>query len=66
MLKKDQVGVATGLAVTAVGGDVLFIEAITMRGKGALQLTGQLGDVMRESAQAAYSFATRARQGAWH
>ncbi|MBK6799163.1 MAG: endopeptidase La [Acidobacteria bacterium] len=57
MLKHDQVGVATGLAVTATGGDILFIEAITMKGKGALQLTGQLGDVMRESAFAAYSFA---------
>lgn len=57
MLKHDQVGVATGLAVTATGGDILFIEAITMKGKGNLQLTGQLGDVMRESAQAAYSFA---------
>ncbi len=57
MLKHDQIGVSTGLAVTATGGDVLFIEAITMKGKGALQLTGQLGDVMRESAQAAYSYA---------
>jgi ATP-dependent Lon protease len=57
MLKHDQVGVATGLAVTATGGDILFIEAITMKGKGHLQLTGQLGEVMRESAQAAYSFA---------
>jgi ATP-dependent Lon protease len=57
MLKHDQVGVATGLAVTATGGDILFIEAITMKGKGNLQLTGQLGDVMRESAQAAFSFA---------
>lgn len=56
-LKKDQVGVATGLAWTAVGGDVLFIEALRMRGKGNLVLTGQLGDVMRESAQAAYSYA---------
>jgi ATP-dependent Lon protease len=63
MLKHDQVGVATGLAVTATGGDVLFIEAITMRGKGGLQLTGQLGDVMRESAQAAFSYArARARE----
>jgi ATP-dependent Lon protease len=63
LLKHDQVGVATGLAVTATGGDILFIEAITMRGKGSLQLTGQLGDVMRESAQAAYSFArSRARE----
>jgi len=57
VLKKDQVGVATGLAWTAVGGDVLFIEALRMKGKGNLVLTGQLGDVMRESAQAAYSYA---------
>jgi ATP-dependent Lon protease len=57
ILKKDQVGVATGLAWTAVGGDVLFIEALRMKGKGGLVLTGQLGDVMRESAQAAYSYA---------
>src|SRR5687767_14443774 len=56
-LKKDQIGVATGLAWTAVGGDILFIEALKMRGKGNLVLTGQLGDVMRESAQAAYSYA---------
>jgi len=63
MLKHDQIGVATGLAVTATGGDILFIEALTMKGKGTLQLTGQLGDVMRESAVAAYSFAkSRARE----
>ncbi|MBS1790103.1 MAG: endopeptidase La [Acidobacteria bacterium] len=63
ILKHDQVGVATGLAVTATGGDILFIEALTMRGKGMLQLTGQLGEVMRESAHAAYSFAkSRARE----
>jgi ATP-dependent Lon protease len=49
-------GVATGLAVTAVGGDVLFVEATAMPGKGALTITGQLGDVMRESAQAALSW----------
>jgi len=62
-LRKDQVGVATGLAWTAVGGDVLFIEALRMRGKGQLVLTGQLGEVMRESAQAAYSYAkSRARE----
>ena len=60
MLKNDQVGVVTGLAWTATGGDILFIEAITMKGKGGLQLTGQLGEVMKESAQAAYSYA-RAR-----
>ncbi len=57
VLKKDQIGVATGLAWTAVGGDVLFVEALRMKGKGNLVLTGQLGDVMRESAQAAYSYA---------
>jgi ATP-dependent Lon protease len=63
VLKKDQVGVATGLAWTAVGGDVLFIEALRMKGKGNLVLTGQLGDVMRESAQAAYSYAkSRAKE----
>jgi len=62
-LKKDQVGVATGLAWTAVGGDVLFIEALRMKGKGNLVLTGQLGEVMRESAQAAYSYAkSRAKE----
>jgi ATP-dependent Lon protease len=63
ILKKDQVGVATGLAWTAVGGDVLFIEALRVKGKGTLVLTGQLGEVMRESAQAAYSYAkSRARE----
>jgi ATP-dependent Lon protease len=49
-------GVATGLAWTPVGGDILFIEATKMTGKGQLVLTGQLGDVMKESAQAALSF----------
>jgi ATP-dependent Lon protease len=49
-------GVATGLAWTPVGGDILFIEATRMPGKGSLVLTGQLGDVMKESAQAALSF----------
>ncbi|HEX3695066.1 MAG TPA: endopeptidase La [Polyangia bacterium] len=49
-------GVATGLAWTPVGGDILFIEATKMNGKGQLVLTGQLGDVMKESAQAALSF----------
>ncbi|MDQ3585975.1 MAG: endopeptidase La [Acidobacteriota bacterium] len=57
VLKKDQIGVATGLAWTPVGGDVLFIEALRVRGKGNLVLTGQLGEVMRESAQAAFSYA---------
>jgi ATP-dependent Lon protease len=49
-------GVATGLAWTAVGGDILFIEATKMRGKGSLTLTGSLGDVMKESAHAALSY----------
>ncbi|MEX1358671.1 MAG: endopeptidase La [Gaiellaceae bacterium] len=49
-------GVATGLAYTPVGGDVLFIEATAYPGKGRLVITGQLGDVMRESAQAAHSW----------
>jgi ATP-dependent Lon protease len=56
-------GIATGLAVTAVGGDILFIEATGMKGKGLLTLTGQLGDVMRESAQIAHSYVrSKARQ----
>src|SRR5204863_5373371 len=50
-------GVATGLAWTPVGGDILFIEASRIPGKGNLILTGQLGDVMKESAQAALSLA---------
>jgi ATP-dependent Lon protease len=49
-------GVATGLAWTAAGGDILFIEATKMTGKGSMTLTGQLGDVMKESAQAALSY----------
>src|SRR5712691_8124025 len=63
LLKKDQVGVATGLAWTSTGGDILFVEALAVRGKGVLRLTGQLGDVMKESAQAAMSYArARARE----
>jgi ATP-dependent Lon protease len=57
LLNRDRVGVATGLAWTAVGGDLLFIEVVAVPGKGLLLLTGQLGDVMKESAQAALSFA---------
>jgi ATP-dependent Lon protease len=57
VLKKNQVGVATGLAWTPAGGDVLFIEALLTSGKGSLLLTGQLGEVMKESAQAAFSWA---------
>ncbi len=49
-------GIATGLAVTSFGGDILFIEATRMKGKGTLTLTGHLGEVMRESAQIAHSY----------
>jgi ATP-dependent Lon protease len=56
-LKEDRVGVATGLAYTPVGGDVLLVEAIPLAGKGDLELTGSLGDVMKESASAALSLA---------
>ncbi len=54
--KKDEVGMSTGLAWTEAGGDILFIEAALMPGKGSLTLTGHLGDVMKESAQAAMSY----------
>jgi ATP-dependent Lon protease len=54
--KTDQIGIATGLAWTAVGGETLFIEVNLMNGEGKIQLTGQLGDVMKESAQAGLSF----------
>lgn len=55
-IKKDEVGVSTGLAWTETGGDIIYIEATIMKGKGSLTLTGQLGDVMKESAQAALSY----------
>jgi len=55
-IKKDEVGVATGLAWTETGGDIIYIEATIMKGKGTLTLTGQLGDVMKESAHAALSY----------
>jgi len=54
--KRDEVGLATGLAWTQSGGDVLFIEVSVVPGKGRITLTGQLGDVMKESAQAAISY----------
>ncbi len=54
-LKKSVPGVATGLAWTQVGGEILFIETVQTKGKGKIQITGQLGDVMKESAEIAYT-----------
>src|SRR5208283_5674434 len=54
--KITEIGIATGLAWTPVGGEILFIEATRMRGRGGLLLTGSLGDVMKESAQTAVSY----------
>ncbi len=54
--KKDEIGMSTGLAWTEAGGDVLFVEVALMPGKGQLLLTGQLGDIMKESCQAAMTF----------
>ncbi len=54
--RKNPVGMATGLAWTSVGGEILFIEVSVMPGKGNLQITGQLGEVMKESAQAAFTY----------
>ncbi|HDM74945.1 MAG TPA: endopeptidase La [Deltaproteobacteria bacterium] len=59
-LKGDRVGVVTGVAYTEYGGEILKVEATVVKGKGALMLTGQLGEVMRESAQAAMTY-TRSR-----
>ncbi len=55
--REDQVGIATGMYYSPTGGDIMFVEASTMRGKGELVLTGQLGDVMKESARAAWTYA---------
>ena len=57
MVREDQVGLATGMYYTPAGGDIMFIEASLMRGKGEVLLTGQLGDVMKESARAAWTYA---------
>ncbi|MDX2090683.1 MAG: endopeptidase La [Kofleriaceae bacterium] len=53
----DQIGISTGMYYTPAGGDIMFVEAAPMKGKGDLILTGQLGDVMKESARAAWTFA---------
>jgi len=65
LVLEDRVGVANGLAYTSTGGEVLEIEVSTIPGRGRLQLTGTLGDVMKESASAALSYA-RARADALH
>ncbi len=62
--EKDRIGVVTGLAWTETGGDIIFVEATRMKGKGDLILTGSLGEVMRESARAALSF-VQANCGEW-
>ncbi len=54
--ERDEVGIATGLAWTSVGGEILYVETTTMKGKGGIILTGQLGDVMKESGQAALGY----------
>ena len=64
-MEYNEIGVVTGLAWTPVGGEVLFVEATIMKGKGGLTLTGQLGDVMKESVQAALSY-IRARAAELH
>ncbi|MCB0364258.1 MAG: endopeptidase La [Bdellovibrionaceae bacterium] len=56
-LKENQVGICTGLAWTQAGGEILYVEALKFKGKGSMVLTGQLGDVMKESATAAMSYA---------
>ena len=57
MAREDQIGTATGMYYSPTGGDIMFVEASLMRGKGELILTGQLGDVMKESARAAWTYA---------
>lgn len=62
--RQGQAGVATGLAYTPVGGEIIYVEALAMPGRGGFNLTGQIGDVMRESAQAALSL-IRSRADVW-
>jgi ATP-dependent Lon protease len=62
MLSRPEIGVSTGMARTTAGGEILFVEALAMNGGGEVKLTGQLGDVMKESAQAAVSY-VKARFG---
>ena len=62
--EENEIGVATGLAWTPHGGEILYVEASTVKGKGKLTITGHLGEVMKESAQAALSY-TRARTSEW-
>src|SRR5260221_5739923 len=54
--REDEIGVATGLAWTSSGGEILFVEVTRMKGNGGLTITGQIGEVMKESAQAALSY----------
>lgn len=61
-LKEEQIGITTGMAWTPSGGQILYVEAIKMKGKGRLVLTGQLGDVMKESARTALSYAKSNRK----
>ena len=61
--KKDEIGISRGLAWTQVGGDTLQIEVNIMPGKGELMLTGQLGDVMKESAQAGITYIRSVAEG---
>ena len=60
--KEDKIGVVTGMAWTAYGGDTLPVEVVVMEGRGKLELTGKLGDVMQESAKAAYSYVRANRE----